>query len=536
MAAGLFLERANRVASQQVSLARDAVLLNKICVGLQGIPLALELAAARLRSVSLAHVANLLDDQMKLLRAVDRTHPDGVRTMESAIRASYDAISEKERQVFRQLCVFPTSFSLDQATQLLGRIEPIDDLPVIDALGRLVDSSLLFVAPAGPEEFRYGMFEAIRQFGLAQLTAEREIESTEQAFVDVMARLMERAFDGIGTGDRPRWMEMLNAESDHWRHALQICRDADQYASLVFCVASYWSLQQLGRETAFWLRKVIDQRAETSPHRLARALAGLGIFHWEQCENEIADAYASEAIVVAEASGDMDLLARALNTQALVYRQACRFEDAYHVATKALDAALSLSASRLVPVFQVNLGRCAALCGRYVEARDLISTARATFVRRGLPKEVSFCDYALAGALWRSGAFEESRDCFFRAFPVMVVQNDYLNAGWAFQDFLLMCMCFNDARSAANLVGIVRMIEKRTQNKILFSADGETERTVARAKEILGDTRWNHIVEESQGWDLSKAVDYVLCWDHTSISRQCEASRTKLQPLPPLPE
>ncbi|MDR3691563.1 MAG: BTAD domain-containing putative transcriptional regulator [Fimbriimonas sp.] len=508
----LFVERAQRIAPQQLSLSRDLALLRQICAGLQGIPLALELAAARLRTVNLSRVAEMLDDQMKLLRTVDRTRPDGLHTMESAIRTSFEALGETDRRLFLRLSIFPAPFTVELAERLSTLLGDDDSDELLNGLGVLVDASLVFVAPETGADFRYDMFEAIRQFGRAELQRVGEMAKVEQAFVDDMFELTRAGFEGLGTSDRPHWMAVMASESAHWRYALRICRNADQYAQLVFNVASFWGIQGLGRETAFWLRKVIERREETSLVRLARALAGLGIYHWEQCETIEAERNACEAIEVARQSGDRDVLSRALNTYALALRQACRFEDAYSVATEAMAVALSLEGSRLIPTLRGNLGRCAILVGRYEEGREHLMEARGQFEARGLPKEVSFCDYGIAASFWREGEWRLAKACFERAMPVMIAQKDLVNAGWAFQEFFLMCLSCGDGIGAAHALGIVRMLEGQTRWKILHSGDGSTERLVDEARHALGIVHWDSVLAETRNWDLPRAVQWAFSW------------------------
>ena len=172
-AAELFLTRAHAVAPSFERAAADRQLVDQVCRRLDGLPLAIELAAARLRSLSLAELATRLDDRFRLLTGGNRTAPSRQRTLEAVVAWSYDLLPEPERELFRALSVFPGSFTLEAVAPVTG----VDVLDVIDGLGRLVEKSLVLPAEARSGTDRYQMLETLHQYGRDRLLEHDEAEN-----------------------------------------------------------------------------------------------------------------------------------------------------------------------------------------------------------------------------------------------------------------------------------------------------------------------------------------------------------------------
>jgi predicted ATPase/class 3 adenylate cyclase len=160
-AAELFLTRAHAVAPSFERDTADRQLVDQVCRRLDGLPLAIELAAARLRSLSLTELSTRLDDRFRLLTGGNRTAPSRQRTLEAVVAWSYELLAEPERELFRAVSVFPDSFALDAVVAVTST----DMLDVIDGLGRLVEKSLVLPAEARSGVDRYHLLETLRQYG-----------------------------------------------------------------------------------------------------------------------------------------------------------------------------------------------------------------------------------------------------------------------------------------------------------------------------------------------------------------------------------
>jgi predicted ATPase/class 3 adenylate cyclase len=252
-AVALFVDRA---AEQGVAIpvdAHTAPLLVSICRRLDGMPLAIELAAARLRSLSLGELSDRLDQRFRLLTGGSRAALERQQTLRATVDWSYSLLSAAEQQLLRRLAVFSESFDLGAAEAVcgLGDIEPLE---VTDLLGSLVDKSLVQAEQAG-DGLRYRLLETIRQFAAERLLERGtdEAAAVADAHCDHFLSVAEIAETHINGPDQPKWLARLDAdEANLWRAAEHAAADpAGTARTLRFASA-------LRR---YWIARVVDGRA-----------------------------------------------------------------------------------------------------------------------------------------------------------------------------------------------------------------------------------------------------------------------------------
>jgi predicted ATPase/DNA-binding SARP family transcriptional activator len=217
----LFVERARAQQPSFVLDASSAPRVASLCRRLDGIPLALELAAARLRVLSLSQVHDRLDERFRLLVGGARTRLPRQQTLEALIDWSYDLLGERERGVFRRLAVFTGSFDLEAAEEVLGA-SGAEVWAVLDQMSSLVDKSLV-VAELSSDASRYRLLESIRQYGLAKLAAEdggSVLEQAMAAHAHHYLGLVERAAPLLSGGEQLHWLDRIDQEFDNIRVAL----------------------------------------------------------------------------------------------------------------------------------------------------------------------------------------------------------------------------------------------------------------------------------------------------------------------------
>lgn len=216
----LFVERARTQLSYFELDTSNAALVASLCRQLDGMPLALELAAARLRSLSLTQIHDRLDERFRLLVSGTRSNPPRQRTLEATIDWSYELLDSSERSLLRSLSVFAGAFDLDAAEALI-EMTTGTALGVLDGVTSLVDKSLV-VADTGGETARYRLLETIRQYAFERLSAEDgpgALAAMRSAHAAIYLELAERAFPRLWTADQFVWIERLELEFDNIRLA-----------------------------------------------------------------------------------------------------------------------------------------------------------------------------------------------------------------------------------------------------------------------------------------------------------------------------
>jgi len=263
----LFTDRAT-AARPDFAVTHDNVgAVAEICRRLDGLPLAIELAAARLRALPIERVAARLDDRFRLLTGGSRTALPRHRTLRAVVDWSWSLLDDDERQLAQRLAVFPATISPDAAGDL-GAPAPA----VLDTLAALVDKSLLQVVE-GPEP-RYRMLETIREYGLERLAEAGQIAEVRAAHAAHFLRLAETAEPDLRGPHQLPWIRALTAEGDDLVAALHFARDAGDAGTatrLGAALGLFWTIRGNHAEAASWLRLALDVPGE-SP-RTARATA-----------------------------------------------------------------------------------------------------------------------------------------------------------------------------------------------------------------------------------------------------------------------
>jgi predicted ATPase len=233
----LFVDRA-RVAGHDFAVTPgNAVALAEICRRLDGIPLALELAAARLKLLSVDQIRDRLDDRFRLLTG-GRSAVPRQQTLLATIQWSWEQLPAEEQQLLRRLSVFTGGWTLASATAVAGA--PADEFAVLDLLGRLVDKSLVLVEQLH-DEARYGMLETVRHYALERMLEAAEGDAVRERHVACFLALARR-FDAERFEREEWWTRRLTTEHDNLRAALSFVhhRDAEAYLELVGLLGYFW--------------------------------------------------------------------------------------------------------------------------------------------------------------------------------------------------------------------------------------------------------------------------------------------------------
>jgi predicted ATPase/class 3 adenylate cyclase/Tfp pilus assembly protein PilF len=235
----LFVDRAVAVKPGFKLVGENAVAIVDICRHLDGIPFAIELAAARVRMLSVAAIAARLGDRFRLLTGGERTASPRQQTLRALIDWSYDLLSEDERRLLRRLGVFPGSWTLD-AAEAVDRVEGLDQADTLDLLSALVEKSL--VAPEA-DGMRYRLLESIREYALERLHAAGEDQTARSRHLAFYLALAERA--ELGGPAQAEWLQRLDLERENLLSALAWCDHAEDGAEsglrLVHEIKLYWT-------------------------------------------------------------------------------------------------------------------------------------------------------------------------------------------------------------------------------------------------------------------------------------------------------
>jgi predicted ATPase/class 3 adenylate cyclase len=456
----LFTDRALAASPRFGVTEENAPAVAAITARLDGLPLAIELAATRTKVLTPQQILPRLGERLSILTSGARTLPDRQRTLRGAIGWSYDLLEEPERGLFARLSVFTGGWTLEAAEAVcdpggLG-------LDPLDGLASLVDKSLVRRNETAEGESRFSMLETIREFGLEQLAAGNDLDLTRRRHAEHFLDLAVEAEPHLTADDQVTWLDRCDREHANIRAALRWAIEAGETERAQASAGALWRFwQQRGHlaEGGTWLEEVLAMPSGRTAAR-AKALIGAGGIAWWQKDREAAGAFYEEAVAVERELGDPARLGEALYNQAFVVAG----ED-IGAAARLLDESLDLfrRAGHEPGVAQV-LGM---LVIRDAEAGDwgtVISRLEETtgiWRRVGDRLHLAFDLVWLAFARGRVGRREDARSAALEALELFREVDNPTGIGIVFVDLAFLATWEGRHEDAIRLAGAFESLRER---------------------------------------------------------------------------
>jgi non-specific serine/threonine protein kinase len=368
-----------------VLTAQNSAAIVQIVRRLDGIPLATELAAARVKVLAVERIASRLDDRFRLLTGGSRTALPRQQTLRATIDWSYDLLSVPERQLLQRLTVFAGGSTLE-ATEAVGAGEGIDEYDVLDLLTRLVDRSMVLVDKHEGGE-RYVLLETIRQYAGERLIQTGQAATLRDRHRDWYLRLAERAEPEMRGPRQREWLDYLEADQDNLRLALAWCLergDSELGLRLTAALWVFWLVRGQGIEARDWSDRILRAPgADTPSSARAKTLLAKRLFDQRLGDQVAARRVVEESLALYRQLGDrhgIPLALRELAHQAMVEGEPARAEP---LLAEALTLANATGDSWMVAQVQEVLGQLAEDRADHQLARQLYSESLASFRAMG---------------------------------------------------------------------------------------------------------------------------------------------------------
>jgi predicted ATPase len=313
----LFLDRARAVNPAFGLTPDNALAIVEICRRLDGLPLALELAAARLSLLTPQALLARMQQRLPLLTRGARDLPQRQQTMRNTLAWSYDLLDESEKRLFRRLGVFVNGISLEAAESAgTGENDGGNGEDVIELVTRLLDKGLIQTADTVGAEPYFRMMETIREYALEQLAASGEEAAVKRRHAAYYLRLAEAAEPHLSRPDRVAWLERLDRANDNLRAALAWSRsepgEVETGLRLAAALAWFWYLHGNVHEGRTFLEELLARSREADDGARGKALYGVSVLAWAQGDVEAAAERCVESVTLFRSLADKEWLARAL--------------------------------------------------------------------------------------------------------------------------------------------------------------------------------------------------------------------------------
>ena len=408
----LFIQRAQAVKPDFRLNATNARAIAKICARLDGIPLAIELAGARIKYQAPQTLLTQLEQGSVGLKGSTRDTPARQQTLRNAIAWSYDLLDSGQQQLFRRLAVFVGGCTAEAAEYVCSAANQLHGV-IPEELEALVDKSLLRMEEQEEGELRFSMLQTLREYGLERLVAAGEMEATQQAHVTyylARAEKINSQLEELAGVETVRWLNQLEQEHRNLQSALswileQARNDstqAEQAIRLCMALLEFWEVRGYFQEARTFLERLLTVTKESSPAIRAEALYQVGFLAMLQDEGELGELMVKESVALFRTLGDKPNTAKALRMLGQM-RSTTNTVEGRRLIEEAVTIFEELGDQNWVTYTRIDVARIAIMQGDYAKASALLQKSLAEHETKGDKYNRAYPLVFLARAILLSG-------------------------------------------------------------------------------------------------------------------------------------
>jgi len=446
----LFLERGSAQRRDLVATPNDMTTVARICRDLDGLPLAIELAAARAKALSVGDIAGRLDDRFRFLRSRRRSAGPRHQTLRAAIDWSYELLDTNERELLAALSVFAGGFTLDSVAAVCAD----SDLACGDELvDRLVESSLV-VAETRNSASRYRLLETIREYAAERLDSPSRREELQRSHARHFLGIVEAApiEDPVG---KVGALAIRDQELDNLHAAMRwtLAAGSDLAVPLAATLWRYWQIRGLRRQGLAWLEQALLLPAGTASPSRADALAGAALLARLLGDHARAEQFAQEGVALGRVVGPPIALTASLNVLTTIAARADEWDRARGYCDESVAVARAAGDVRLEAIALFVLAESLLHRGRYAEARDVGRRAHALARTAGDKEIIAVILARLGVAAAHERRLDEASEHLAEALELSRALGFPEPAAWCCEGLALVAVASGDAVRAARLLG-----------------------------------------------------------------------------------
>jgi non-specific serine/threonine protein kinase len=448
----LFVERA-QAARKDFTLAADNTRqMAEVCSQLEGIPLALELAAARVKAMTLGQISERLHDHLSLVMGPSRPGRSRQQTLRATLDWSIDLLSNAERVLLRRLSVFGGGCLLEAVEQVCSG-EGVEERQVLDLLTSLVDKSLVLFEQRAFSEGRYRLLEMVRQYAAEGLRYSDEIVLVKTRHRDWLLALAEESEMPLQGAEQAKWLQRLETEHDNLRAALAWSLTETQGAQAALRLAGalygFWNIRGDFYEGRTYLAKALDLEGAQEPTGArAKALYEAGALAYRQGDYESARALIEEGLALYRDLGDRGGIALSLTSLASVAYDQGDYCTARSLNLERWTLFSELGDQREVAWSGFALGRIALQQGDYGAARTLLDRSLTIFRELGDRGGIAVCLKELGVLSSYHGDYPVARARIEQSLAIYREGEDRSGIAWSSHDLGYVALGEGDAEAA----------------------------------------------------------------------------------------
>jgi predicted ATPase/class 3 adenylate cyclase len=501
----LFHARAE-TAAPGAQLDPAAAVVARICRRLDCLPLAIELAAARIRLLTPEQLLARLDRRLPVLTGGPRDLPARQRGMRAAIEWSHDLLDESERAVFSRLGVFAGGFTVEAAEEVARDLE----LDTVASLQSLLDKNLLAPQRSGDERRRFVMLDTIREFALERLEADGLAERAQRAHAEFFVGIAEDVESELVGERQADALRTLEQEHDNLRAALAWTTrsgDVSDALRLVGALWRFWHARGYLTEGREWVEIALGLQGGEAPAR-GKALYGAAALAAVQGDLARAEAHAEERLRLSRSGGDPEELTSALNLLANVVTDRGDLDRAAELYEEAATRARERSDPRALAGITGNLGYLALVRGAWDEAAALCASALDLYRQVGHRSNVAVALLNLAFAELHRERYADALADLAEGVTLCRALEDREGLSYCFEG-VAAATAAGDAGHAAVLLGASEALREAVGASLQPHERELHERTLGLLRERLGPEELDRAWSEGLGLPLDEALELL---------------------------
>ena len=513
-AVALFVRRARAAKPSFTMTNENAPAVAEICTRLDGLPLAIELAAARIKLLSPQAMLARLENRFKLLTGGAQDLPSRQQTMRGAIAWGYDLLAEDEKGLFRQLSIFVGGCTLEAVEAVCGGEGDLE-IDVLSGVESLLDKSMLRQKEQADGEPRFTMLETIREYGLECLKERGETETLRRRHANFFLALAEGAEPELTGSRQVELLEQLETEHDNLRAALQWMEAGGEIElglRLAGALWRFWDVHGYLSEGRKWLEGFLGRAQSSSIPASVRAKAtnGAGVLAGTQGDFERQDVILQESLALYRELGDKLGVAQSLNNLGSIAYSRGDWERAAALYTESLSLRRELGDKWGIANSLNNLGGVAYSQGDYERAAALY--AESLDLRRGLGdrRGIGMSLNNLGEVAQQQGDYERAAALYMESLDLRRELGDKLFIASSLSNLGEVACDQGDCERAAQLFGAAEALRETIGSPLPLAKRHEYERRVAAACDALGQESFAAAWAEGRAMTLEQAIAYAL--------------------------
>jgi predicted ATPase/DNA-binding XRE family transcriptional regulator len=507
----LFVEHARAASPSFTVNEENAAAVASICWRLGGLPLALELAAAKVRFLDPTALLSRLNQVLSM--GWRRDLPGRQRTIRATLDWSYGLLGESEKVLFRCLSVFAGGFGLEAAEAVgTARGTAVED--VLEPLGRLVEQSLVTTEVSGEDETRYGMLEPVRQYAFERLEQSGEARTVSRGHAEFYLAFAEQAYPELRGPQQAEWLGRLERENGNLQAAMGWALangEVESAARLGWALWVFWLLRGYQQEGSRWMEALLEQDPPAAFRTVASTVAGI-MTYWRG-DYEASHGYLQESLELARRVGDANCIAHALYGLGLLALKDQDLQTASSMMEEALNLYLKIDNPQDASTVRSSLGTLLLIQGGYDRAAGMIEEGLELARELGDGLSINHALYNLGQVAQARGDHELAARMFEEGVELSEEMGDRSYLGYFLEGLAVVAGVRGEAERSARLFGSVERLLRTVGAPVYDSYNPNRslyERTKAAVRSRLGESAFEKARAEGQVMTFEQAVAYAL--------------------------